>query len=110
MTLIDLIATFPAGTDLPGPHTPPVVRDGVAMAYLRLTEADTEAFRHLPDVDVLVEEPFDGNPAATANRLYAALLADAGAAAAYAAVYPRTPWVDEDGTGHLPPERIGQVG
>jgi hypothetical protein len=103
MTYADLICRFSAGAELPGAHTPPVVAGEWALSYMRLTPAEAEAWRATEGVTVLAE---GADPDAT----YAALFSDPEAAAAYAAIYPREPWVDEDGSEYLPPERIGQVG
>ena len=111
--LIDMICTIEpwpmADPEVIGfAHTPPVVREGKAMFYARMTEEQATAWRSLSGVDVLVEAPYTG--ADTPDAVYAALFADTAKRAKYDAVHDRTPTIDQDGVEHTPPERIGQMG
>ena len=111
--LIDMICTIEpwpmADPEVIGfAHTPPVVADGTAMIYARMTEEHANAWRSLSGVDVLAEAPYTG--ADTPDEVYAVLFADAGASEIYHEIYDRAPLTDEDGVEHAPPERIGQMG
>jgi hypothetical protein len=113
MTYIDMICRI-APWPLPDPeamdfaHSPPVVRGGAALTYARMTAQQAAAWQARGAVCVLAQAPHMGE--GTADVVYAALFADVGATEAYDEVHPRTPWIDEDGAEHLPPERIGQIG
>jgi hypothetical protein len=78
----------------------PMRQSGVeALTYVRMTEADAATYRGHPLTTVLAEAAFTGDPAETADLVYAALADDAAALATYQSIYPETD-----------PFRIGQMG
>lgn len=93
----------------------PLIQNGVAaVSYVRMTVEDAATFRSTPDVTILAEASFTGPE--TADAVYAALFADAGALALYDAVYDRTPVQypnpEDEGGGfltHTPHDRFGQL-
>lgn len=92
-------------------RTPAVVSGGELMTYARLTDDEANQWRGIDGVQILAETEFDGP--GTADRLYEALFADAGAQTIYDRVYPRPVQELDDGEGgvieYRRPERFGMM-